>query len=1178
MHALTYPVSGRFRPSPATFICVAGAVLSLILPGFVARGAPSLESAIAASGLPGGLAVHLNLGEAGREYGADSAWRVVGLEPGLQEVLAAREQLLADGQAGRATSLLWDGAALPFGENLVNLLVAADPSAVTRDELLRVLAPGGMVMARTAAGWGRVLTKPRPAEMDDWTHYWHDPSGNPVATDTLVGPPEHYQWIGSPRWSRHHDHMASMSALVSDGGRLFYIIDEGSKASIQLPPDWGLVARDAFNGVILWRHPIAGWHTHLWPLKSGPAHLPRRLVALDDRVFVTLGITAPVSEIDARTGLTLREFSGTAATEEFLVTDDTLLCLVDPDPARGNNYLPKHTYVWDNSGSANRDWAWKQTSRRIVAVARGDGSLRWQVESPVAPLTLATLGDHVFFQDGERVVCLDAATGKERWKSEPLVSRSPINTSFGARLIARPGLVLYSGGKNRMVGLDAGTGRQLWSAPHPRSGHQSPEDLLVIGNLVWSGATANGKDSGIYTGRDVRTGEVKSEFPPDVDIYWFHQRCHPSKATVNYLLPSRTGIEFIDFREQHWDVNHWVRGGCIYGIMPANGLVYAPPHDCACYLEAKLSGFSALAPKSRTVAAVAGKPSPRLLKGPAFAAVGQEARQGESAEDWPTYRCDARRSGAVPQTLPDELEFAWTAKLPGRLSSPVVAGNRVFLAQVDAHTVHARDARTGERLWHFVAGGRVDSPPTIWQGRVLFGSADGCIYSLRASDGELVWRFRAAPEERFMLAYEQVESAWPVSGSVLVHHGLVHAVAGRSMFLDGGLRLMRLDAATGELRGETVLNDRDPATGQDLQVYVKGTTMPVALPDILSTDGRFLYMRSQKFQFDGTRVDVPNIEVTDQAGEGTHLFAPGGFLDDTWFHRSYWMYGRAAAGGWGGWPRAGRYAPSGRLLVHAGDTIYGFGRKPEFMAQSSVLEYQLFAAPKEPDNEAIRRVVRAENRMNQDHPKNSGSVADWKHRANYPLSDRTATAYEWTREKLPLLARAMVLAGDTLVVAGPPDVADEQVGFLNIGDPALNASRAEQQRAWEGALGGRLLAVNAATGEPVIELELSAPPVWDGMVAARGRLFIALQNGEIVCLRGAQTPRVTAVPSGGSPDGTGQWPVPPEAGFSDRLLIVAAQRCLSAASATRIPSLRALSIPIVSWAMSSSETFQSVAP
>ena len=74
-----------------------------------------------------------------------------------------------------------------------------------------------------------------------------------------------------------------------------------------------------------------------------------------------------------------------------------------------------------------------------------------------------------------------------------------------------------------------------------------------------------------------------------------------------------------------------------------------------------------------------------------------------------------------------------------------MADGKLFVSSVNAHTVYALEAGSGKQLWSFTAGGRVDSPPTIWQGRVLFGSADGHVYQLRAGDGALVWRFRAAP-------------------------------------------------------------------------------------------------------------------------------------------------------------------------------------------------------------------------------------------------------------------------------------------------------------------------------------------------------------------------------------------------------------------------------------------------
>ena len=123
----------------------------------------------------------------------------------------------------------------------------------------------------------------------------------------------------------------------------------------------------------------------------------------------------------------------------------------------------------------------------------------------------------------------------------------------------------------------------------------------------------------MFTGRDPLTGEVKNEFAPDTDVVFYHHRCYRSKATDKYLIPSCCGIEYVDPATKHWTTDHWVRSGCVYGIMPCNGLTYTTPHDCACYMEAKLFGFSALGPPP---AFACSRPTPedmRLTQGPAYA-------------------------------------------------------------------------------------------------------------------------------------------------------------------------------------------------------------------------------------------------------------------------------------------------------------------------------------------------------------------------------------------------------------------------------------------------------------------------------------------------------------------------------------------------------------------------------
>jgi hypothetical protein len=209
-------------------------------------------------------------------------------------------------------------------------------------------------------------------------------------------------------------------------------------------------------------------------------------------------------------------------------------------------------------------------------------------------------------------------------------------------------------------------------------------------------------------------------------------------------------------------------------------------------------------------------------------------------------------------------------------------------------------------------------------------------------------------------------------------------------------------------------------------------------------------------------------QASQQYGEGVHLFSPFGFLDGTWFHRSYWVFGRSFASGAGGYYMAGRYAPAGRILTFNESCIYGFGRQPQYFKWTTPLEHQLFAAEKFPDSRSIE--------------------------------------YRWTHSSLPLLVRAMVLAEETLFIAEPPDVVDEEQAFDNAADPDTLAKLGEQDAALEGAHGALLWAVSALDGSQVAGYNLESLPVWDGMIAANGRLYMSMENGTVQCLVGAHYP------------------------------------------------------------------------
>lgn len=913
---------------------------------------------LSTSGVKGGIIVHVGCGDgkltqALRQH---ERYQVHGLTQDTAEVGRIRERLHQAGVNGAVAVEAWDGRHLPYIENFVNLLVIENTAQVAQEEIERVLAPLGVALRRKAGGGWEKITKPWPKDMDEWTHYAYDSRGNPTSRDMLVGPPSRMQWVGSPRWSRHHDRMSSVSAKVSAQGRIFYIMDEGSRISILMPAKFALIARDAFNGTVLWKKPIPQWSTHLWPLKSGPTQLARRLAAIGDKVYVTLGISEPISCLDGATGALIRQYPQTKGTEELLYRDGTLYVLANKEPWRLNEEFA--VKAQSDQKRVETEFNWDGKPRLLMALDAATGATRWQVEDKVGPVTMALDDKRLVYYSGDGLTSRDVKTGAVKFADVPQNRRKLYEFNFAPRVVLHNDVILYAGGDGLMKGIDADSGRELWSSPHEKSGYRSMEDVIVAQGLVWNAGTTSGKQTGEYTGRDPLTGAVKKQFYPDVPegTYWFHHRCYMAKATERFLIPSRTGIEYVDMEKQHWDLNHWVRGACLYGVMPCNGLTYAGPHNCACYPEAKLDGMSVMASAPRYPMPPPTPDEARLFKGPAYAEPVDE--KPADLKDWPTYRADNARSGFSNQDLKKDLGMAWEVKLTPPLSTTTTAAGLTFVSEVDKHTLHAFDAITGKEAWHFIAGGRMDSPPTYWQGRVIIGSTDGQVYCLRARDGALIWRFQGAPLPLNHGAWEMLESVWPVHGSVLVENGLASFVAGHSCFLDGGLWFYRIDAKTGEMKVKINYDDRDPDTGGDLNDRHKTLQMPVARNDILSSDGKWTYLRTQKIAPDGKRIEMGPVsgEFDKQGGahkgEGQHLFAPTGFLDDSNFHRSYWVYGRSFAGGYGGYYQAGKYAPAGRILVHDDKNVYSYGREAKYYKWTTTMEYTLFATPKAPPDEA----------------------------------------------------------------------------------------------------------------------------------------------------------------------------------------------------------------------------------
>jgi len=233
--------------------------------------------------------------------------------------------------------------------------------------------------------------------------------------------------------------------------------------------------------------------------------------------------------------------------------------------------------------------------------------------------------------------------------------------------------------------------------------------------------------------------------------------------------------------------------------------------------------------------------------------------------------------------------------------------------------------------------------------------------------------------------------------------------------------------------------------------------MPGARADILTADDKHVYLRDMVFNAQGVNVTKPapstsSGQALSEAERGEpHLFTLTDFLDDSWVHRSYWIFGTKCSISTGCSGRD-RNLIFGRLIVFNKSNIYGYGRKQ--LHWSNMLHG--------------RKQLHWSN-MLQDGPYRVFGMS------------RDETKKQWEKS-VPMQVRAMVLAGKVLFVAGL--LANEIDGP---GGPDQSRRAA-------------LLALSASDGTELGRCSLDSTPVFDGMAAAYGRLYVSMKNGSLLCL------------------------------------------------------------------------------
>jgi hypothetical protein len=241
---------------------------------------------------------------------------------------------------------------------------------------------------------------------------------------------------------------------------------------------------------------------------------------------------------------------------------------------------------------------------------------------------------------------------------------------------------------------------------------------------------------------------------------------------------------------------------------------------------------------------------------------------------------------------------------------------------------------------------------------------------------------------------------------------------------------------------------------------------------------------------------APVLSSKGESDVGRHVFSTAGLLDDSWYNRTFWMYSKR----WPGFQLANQAPKSGQLLAVDEEKTYAvkvFYRRNVHttMFFPGKEGYLLFADKNSNEPQIVGET-------------GARAPVAWLPQSDYALHQGTrrldSPAFGldkmigYTRAEpplwtlwMPVRIRALVKAGETLFVAGPPDVFDAK-------DPYA---------AFEGRQEARLVAVSAKDGKKLAERPLAAPPVFDGLIAAGGRLLIALEDGSLVCLAGGEQGR-----------------------------------------------------------------------
>jgi outer membrane protein assembly factor BamB len=500
-------------------------------------------------------------------------------------------------------------------------------------------------------------------------------------------------------------------------------------------------------------------------------------------------------------------------------------------------------------------------------------------------------------------------------------------------------------------------------------------------------------------------------------------------------------------------------------------MTFITPTGCFC--APYLPGYKAFHP--RPFAGV--EAIERLQKGSA-----SPAAKAAAPSDWPMYMADARRSNWTAANVPAKLEPRWMLQpveedrahplvaewrdnwyTQGPLTPASIAEGIAVFALVDHQQIVAIDPSTGQERWRVAVDGRIDSSPTVRHGLVYAGTRNGWVYALNRDSGELAWRFFVAPRRDRMLAFGQLESRWPLHGSVLVQEDGVWVFAGRHNDTDAGLWWWQLDAITGVPLASGRLGSDDLPTGiGSVRERTDGKPSGANTPAL--SDGTRIFLAGIFLEKrDGGLAPLDMIRK--EGSQGEHAWWADNFNRDLLIPGNQGLiFDYTQMGGYKmpyyGFTQAPVYAYSGNDFIHAGGTTTEQHRGGDRGGRRTL----------------VTRFRKLDELTQVPHPQQAGRTitigAQVLWQAPYHESDGTGLG-------------GLAVAGDSVFV-----------GF--------SVENRDHWRARD-EMPHRLRCLNYLTGEKrQDDLALPAKPVLHGVTVGAGCVLVACEDGSLVCFGAAE--------------------------------------------------------------------------